>query len=394
MSFLKKENFFLTIIEKNLILNYYKSLQYAFNKKHTVYNAPESTSPVIENNHVASLIAFPQFLYPTFIDQNLIRAKKITQRKQESFGIIIDKKYKSTDDHLRAHFSKSSRTPIIKKMKRLESCFDIGYKMFFGEMTHEEYDFIMDCSHKMILKRFELLNETNFFLKKWDTYYKSILPLLRLKKASILVIYDGDTPIQISINFHFNKMFFAVIPAFDVDYSKFGLGNIAIYKQLDWCIKNDYDYLDMGNGDLEYKVRWCNHSYNLETHVLYRKKSVLPYLIASLEITKIRIKNILKTLHVDDHLKRLKLALNKNKRISKNTTQLNYTLKEIKKIPKDIDFPTINVNAPIFKNFKKPLYDYLFAHRENINDIVLLKINSSSFLVKGKNSLHELSINN
>ena len=394
MSFLKRENFFLTIIEKNLILNYYESLYYSFNKKDRVYNSSEIDSPVIKNGYVASIIAFPQFLHPNFIDQNLIRIKKITQKKQESFGIIVDKNYTNTDDHLRAHFSKSSRAPIVKKMKRLESCFNIDYKIFFGEMTKEEYDFIMGCSHKMILKRFELLKETNFFLSNWNTYYNSILQLVRLKKASILVIYDGDSPIQVSINFHFNKIFFAVIPAFDVDYSKFGLGNIAIYKQLDWCIKNGYDYLDMGNGDLEYKVRWCNHSYSLETHVLHEKRSLLPYFIALIEINKIRIKNILKSLNVDDYLKRLKLKLNKEIGVSNSTPRFNYIFKEIEKLPRDKNLLSINVNDPVFENFKKPLYDYLFARRENIKDTVLLKIDKNSFIIKGKNSLHELSINN
>src|SRR5690606_9401311 len=124
-----------------------------------------------------------------------------------------------------------------------------------------------------LTKRFEQRNDTNHILINWERYKNILFPLINEKKASIFVIYNNESPIQISINFHYGKTFFAHIPAYDVDYAPYGLGNTAVYKQLEWCIENNYEYLDMGNGYLEYKKRWCNYQYDLETHIFYKKTS-------------------------------------------------------------------------------------------------------------------------
>src|SRR5690606_41905928 len=62
--------------------------------------------------------------------------------------------------------------------------------------------------------------------------------LFRSKRASFFVIYDGDHPIEISLNYHLNDVLFSSISSFDIDYAKFGLGHIEIHKQLEWCLEH------------------------------------------------------------------------------------------------------------------------------------------------------------
>ncbi len=60
-------------------------------------------------------------------------------------GFLINfKNIASTDQYLKSRFGNSSRYKLRRSIKKLENCFDINYRMFYGEMSKEAYDFIFD----------------------------------------------------------------------------------------------------------------------------------------------------------------------------------------------------------------------------------------------------------
>ncbi|MFV0540102.1 MAG: GNAT family N-acetyltransferase [Aestuariibaculum sp.] len=365
------------LLEKGKVPAIYKELHYTFNQTLFYSSNSKNNNP---NPGTTNCIAFPSFLTPKFTNPNEYRIKKIKQKYLDGFGIIINDDIKEINQYLAQHFNKNSRSPILKKMRRLENCFNISYKIFYGHITKETYDNIMQITHAMLVRRFEQKSDSNFILDNWQKYYHQFFPLINKKMASLFVIYSNQEPIQISINYHHKKTFFAYIPAYNIDFSQFGLGNIAVYKQLEWCIKNGYNYLDMGNGDYDYKVRWCNYNYSTETHIYYNKKLGLAQLQANILFRKIQIINILKDIKHSNILSSVSSKKYENKR--------PYTIK-------NIDSSTLTLNKltklDIFDNIahtsiKKPIYDFLYKQQDHINNISVYQMDNekNTFVIKGK----------
>lgn len=169
--------------------------------------------------------------------------------------------YKDISDFLKDNLKPRLRTAVKSSIKRLELSFNITYRVFYGEISQEEYDSLVNNLYHFILRRFDELKEENARINEWERFHQLFLPLIRQKKASLFVIYNDGKPINISLNYHYDKIFFYAIPGFDIDYSKFGLGHIMLYKQIEWCFQNNYKHFDMSMGDLDYKRQWCTNDY-------------------------------------------------------------------------------------------------------------------------------------
>ncbi|MFY0714744.1 GNAT family N-acetyltransferase [Seonamhaeicola sp. NFXS20] len=375
MSHKKTLHFFNELVEKHQIPKAYKKLSFKFNNK-PFYKSSANTSEKTVYP-VETYIAFPGFLTPKF-NSDKFKAKCIEQKNQECFGIILSPEIKTTQEYLVQNLSKNSRSPILKKKKRLEACFNITYKVFFGNINKDEYDRLMDVAHAMLIKRFEQRNDSNFILKNWNKYLEILYPLINQNKASFFVIYNENIPIQISINFHYDKTFFAYIPAYNIDYAQFGLGNTAVYKQLEWCIENKYEYLDMGNGDLEYKVRWCNHQYSLETHIVYVKKNIVAQTKALIPIFKVKLINFLKS------VKNLKKGNKKHNQSYKTkppykieTIENNFKIQENE--IQEINFFDTHKE----KYLSKIICDFIYSEKEHLNNIKIYNIvNTPNYIIK------------
>jgi hypothetical protein len=380
-----KIHFFNILTQTGEIPESYRALNYAFNNAPFYKNDHLKTSKYKHRSSATTYTAFPNFLSPTFNTSNEYIAKKIIQKKRDCYGIIINPEINNISQYINNHFSKNSKTPILRKMKRLEMCFDINYEVYYGAIEKEYYNFLMDATHAMLIKRFEQRNSTHFILKDWQKYIDILFPLINQKKASLFVIYNNKKPIQVSINFHFGKTLFAYIPSYNIDYGQFGLGNTAIYKQLEWCIENKYEYLDMGNGDLEYKKRWCNFHYELETHIYFRKSSIIANIIASLELNKIKLINLLK-----DVKSLLTNQFNSNQENTNSLITDKYLTEEIENVEilKESDLKQVNLESNYaLKDIYKSIYDFLYTEKEHLNSITVYKIinEKDAFLIKGIN---------
>ena len=148
----------------------------------------------------------------------------------------------------------------------------------------------MSTLKEMIIRRFKQRNDVNENLLNWNHYHKISFGLINEKKASMFVIMNAQTPICISVSNHFNGKMFSSVSSYDIDFSKFSLGSIEIYKKLERCIKNNHNTYEFGMGDLSYKREWSNHIYNFKHQIIYPNKSIIATIIAYIEFIKVSTK--------------------------------------------------------------------------------------------------------
>ncbi len=266
----EKNNLFLnTFFEKKYgVHNLYESL--IFTENNNVCQESENSQYLPPNaNDILYVSHVPDFFQVKLKEVDKFHLKRFHQQK----GYAADlSNFLDIDSYLKSQFRKNARK-IRRFVNRLESCFDIEYKLFYGNISKDEYSYLLTVLRKMIVQRFKQRNEQSKSLAEWNSIVELTYPLILKKRASLFVIYDGDKPIEIAINYHFKQTMFSYISSYDIDYAKFGLGHVEIYKQLEWCLQNKFNRFEMGWGYLDYKRRWSNHIYNFEQHLIFRNNS-------------------------------------------------------------------------------------------------------------------------
>ncbi|MGB5357077.1 MAG: GNAT family N-acetyltransferase [Eudoraea sp.] len=313
-------------------------------------------------------------------------------------GFLVNlKEFINLDSYIKAQFGSKSRSNLRKFVNRLETCFDIRYEMYYGEITNKKFHFLMNALEKMISRRFLQRGDTHESLKNWDDYINSTYSMILEKKASLFVIYDGDKPIYICLNYHHQNILFFNIPSYDIDYSKFRLGSIAIMKLLDWCFSNNYTILDLSYGNLDYKHKWCNSKYIFEHHVIYNKRKVHIQFKAFIIAWILRLKAFLKKRKID--LFYHKIVGKQKRSINKKGTfkEINFTSKEItKQTFNDLSTSQIDINCDDFAFLRKTVYDLQYLNFEFTADIKVYKLNTNpnEFVVLGLNKTAMLTLVN
>jgi hypothetical protein len=380
---IKKEDFYIDITEKNQVPYGYKNLRFCHDNVE-IYN----NSIPFHIKNVVSRRLFPLYLKPSFLTNGNLLIKKVPENKIYGYAIVL-KENQDIETFLKNEYRKSFRLNIKRFVNRFESCFNTSYKMFYGDISKEDYSSLMNNLNKMLINRFNQRNDENKVLKNWKHYESTTYNLIKNKKASIFVIYNNAVPVHICINHHYDKILFISIPSFDIDYSKFALGNISIYKLLEWSINNQYKMLDMAYGDLEYKRRWSTLIYPFEHHVFYNNK-LIQKCLAQFEITVIRFKNYLKSKNVDEKARQLKSKHFKTKNNFKEVTYNSepFILSNIHY--KKIDFQLENNELGFLK---KAVFEFLYKHKTHIDQIEVFEINdSSSFIITNKKNTEKITI--
>ena len=207
-----------------------------------------------------------------------IKVKTIPQYK----GLYANlSEVKSIDEVLVSCFSSKSRSRFRGRIRQIEANFDISQEVYFGEIDKDDYLKKMDVLKSFIISRFEQRNEHNSVVPLWEFYVDLIYPLILEKKVVFNVINDGDTPIAMSINFVYDDMVAIAIRSFDISHYKYNIGNLEIYKLIEWCIDNGISILDFSKGKADYKDRWSDTLYAFECHVIYDSKSLISILTAN-----------------------------------------------------------------------------------------------------------------
>ncbi|WP_083760717.1 GNAT family N-acetyltransferase [Robiginitalea biformata] len=225
---------------------------------------------------------------------------------QQNWGYSIDLEGCATaDDYLQKQFKSKYRSIIRRYVKRLDACFKTEYVTHGEDLAPDHYESLMEELKTMIDRRFGQRKESHKEEKNWKDILANSHDLIRRNKASLFVIYADGEPIEISLNYHFNGILFSCISSYDIDYSKFGLGHVEIYKQLEWCLANGFRVFEMGVGGMDYKRRWSNNIYQFE-HLVIFKNGWPQNAKSRLEVARIRIREYLKSKKVNEIPHRLK----------------------------------------------------------------------------------------
>lgn len=384
MRLVNRQHFLNALLRYNKLHPVYHVLKYNFNQNEFV-----NKDGFNEHKYEKSLFYF-NYCFPRYLNPQIGGYKKLSFKLPsfiyKSYGIIIDKNFESAEDYLNSHFSKKQRYSIRKGKALLEQCFDIKTKVFFGKIEREEFDSIMNKASEFLVARFKQRNEDNENLAEWDTYCKCLYPLIKKKRASIFVIYNGSDPIQITINFNINKTCFGTMLIYDVDYSKFSMGHIGVYNLLDWAIRNKYDFLDMGMGTFHYKTKWSNFSYELETQIFFDGKQKALNLIG----------HILKILFIIKYIfiaLKFKIKFKKIEKMRKKAPLPEQV--QIKKRNKLEDSDLINIDfiqIGKYENLRKAVNDFLFVKKTHESSVKLYKNEKNTFYIKSKNEMFEFNL--
>ena len=385
------QDFYNTFFTKNSISSVYNKINYSHNND--IFYQVDQKNNFKHNGLVYFTKLFPKYLNVQTIDATNYSINKVPQNNLDGFGILI-KDEENIESYMLNNFKSSTRSPIKRRLKRLESCFSIHHKFYYGETIEQrEYDKIMNALKNMLTRRFAQKQDINEALAKWENYNKNTKSQVLAKEASIYTMYANNDIIAVSLNYHIEGVFIGHILTYDIDYSKFSLGNTMIYKLLDWCIQNNYSILDMGNGEMEYKNVWCNFTYNYEYHFIYKKKSINAFIIAYFQKLKVGFKNLMKSLKLVDLFRSIKASL-----LGKNVPKISAsTIYNIEKVSKEnINHQELRkVTYAESKTFgiKKTICDFLFLSKEHINDIEIYSSNNY-FIVEGKKNIIKVNTDN
>lgn len=305
-------------------------------------------------------------------------------------GFLVNlEDYDSVTAYMKEQFGAKSRSKMRAYLKRLETCFPIRYKMFYGNISKKEYDFLFERFLLMIKRRFSQRMDTHEAMKNWDYLKKTTYSRILEKEASLFVIYDAEKPIDICLNYHYQNIFYDSIRSYDIDYSKFRLGHIDILKQLEWCLENDYTIFDLSYGDLDYKRKWCNTVYEFEQHVLFPKNSLLKRVSAFFILQLIILKGYLKKKKVHVLFKKVKSILKRNPEKITEYLEPRFDVIPISENPLFEKVDEIDINKEEHAPLRKEVYDFQYTQFEASRDIKVYKIidHKDSYLIYGnKNS--------
>lgn len=375
-----KLDFFFELYEKGSIPKIFQEVYSSVDKK-AIPNNVYDEQQIAKTPRVYSVFFIPDYLRPR-LDHNVFNVKKLSQFFK-GYSVQLHG-FSDVDTYLKHRFKNNAKS-IRKRVRRLESCFQISDKMYYGAITEKEYDFFMDSLYDMLVRRFEQRNDVSQSLLNWGRFRKMYFNLINEKRASLFVVQEGDKPIIISLNHHFQGKLFSAISSYDIDYSKFSLGSVEIYKKLDWCIENGHNSYEMGMGDLSYKREWCNHIYNFEHQIIFPKQNLNAGFVASLEYVKASLKELIfKIAYV--RYKKYKASRKKSKNIG-----LNYEAFPERELQGE-NYPVIDINTETHAFLRKPVYDFQYSNIENSANILILEISKEekSYLIKGTNKIQKV----
>lgn len=372
--FIDKTNFYYSFFEKQQIPSICKKI--TFDNKELTRIQKSNKNKLSAKINVFNL--FPDYL-KLELDQNLYSKKSI---HKPGLAVNITSGFNSIDEYLKVQ-STSFRKVVTRSVKRLESCFNIEYKMFYENISKPECDLVMGKLFAMIENRFKQRSGRNTILRQWDYYTNLAFNGINNKTASLFVIYNGELPIEVSLNFHYDDIMFSYISSYDLDYSKFSLGNIEIYKQLEWCIDNKIALFDIGYGDYKYKRRWVNFVYDFETIYVADRKSMLLQIYSFLHDTKTNLIHYLILKKVNYWIYD---TIDKIKGIDRTFVPDPYEIFDSK--GHQYDDNNININTEDSFYLRKPVYDHAYTLQEHIDHLKVFKSqsDSKSYIIKGQKS--------
>ena len=339
------------------------------NNVYVIYNIPSyNETPIILSNRDYKL-----------------RLNKL--RDYEGYRINFSK-YDTIGDYFKNQLGSKKLGNIRRRQKKLEHCFNISYTLYYNEDLNQElYLWLMKELKELLIRKFESKKEFYIFTSDaiWAYYTDLIHEMISNGEASLFVVSNDGKPISFYISYHFDSYVMGVMPVFDLDYSKFGLGAITIKKLLESLYAMGVRRYDFYKGEYGYKKDWCNETYFYEHHVLYNQ-TLLSKTIAHVLSFKFKIKQYLIKKGVNNLYYKILFYL-KN---SKNNVSIKYKTLEIADIElskMNLEFISILDNE--YKDIRRFVYEFLYSNNLFVSNITVYKNDEVGYVIKTENkNLH------
>ncbi len=285
--------------------------------------------------------------------------------------------FKNLEDYLNNHLGKPRKSQLKRYRKRLDICIAPNYKVYYGDISKDEYNILFNRLILMTERRFAQKEELNFELPFLELYRDMMYSMMLNKKASIFVIYHGKKPINITLNFIDNACIFHWNSCYDVDYQMFNLGHVNMVNHLEWAFNKGFKLFDMGRGDFLHKRKYVNESYIYNEHIVYNSKSLPALIIAHLKLLKLKLRygtiKFLKKFNF--HLFYGKYAKYKYRVVKsrhKNDKSYAVTASNITEIPSLEKLALIDLDNYDYDFLIKPLNYFLYKNQDNMKNVKVL----------------------
>ncbi|SDS38571.1 Acetyltransferase (GNAT) domain-containing protein [Formosa sp. Hel1_31_208] len=253
---------------------------------------------------VALIYDVPSFYDINFPEHHQIKLKKVKQY-DGFYGDLSG--FNTIDDVILANFSSSkSRYNFRRSLKQLHETADLQWTVYYGSIEKETYHREMAVFKSLLNKRFDDKNVFNTVLPMWAFFKDLIYEMIIEKRVVMNVLYNGTEPIAMSINFVSEDSISVAIRTFDIDYNKLNIGNIEIYKLIEWCLANDIKIIDFSKGENYYKKRWTDTQYHYDFHIIYDSKSLVSRLLGNILVRFFKFKQYLRDKNVNSLYVKLK----------------------------------------------------------------------------------------
>lgn len=386
-----KYNFTFDLFEKRLISPFYESLVNLNNNKE-VLNRDYNTTDV-KGNGIHEVKFIPSFfsLYSNRLNSHY---KVYKYSRIENYKIDLEG-FSNLNEYLIKVMTPKQRKQIRSKTRRLENCFNITSRSYFGEITESEYKFLFAELRQLIERRFKQRNEKFFLEDKWNYLLEETYLLILDKKASFFVIYDNNQPISIGLNYHFQNIVQSCISSYDIDYSKFGLGHIAILKKLEWCFVNNFKIFDMMWGKVSHKVLWSNSITKYEHHLIYKKHQLFIKGYVRLLIVLYKIKDSSLIKKIAQSFQKIKRYFTQVFNKSSTKKERSYDIVSLLNIPSKDAITKVNIHTSEYAFLRKTVYDFQYLNSELSDNILVFKENkdNNSYFIQGINSQIKVLVN-
>ncbi|MBT8393234.1 MAG: GNAT family N-acetyltransferase [Flavobacteriaceae bacterium] len=376
-----------------MLLNHFRRLQYNFtfdffqNKKinpflGSVFNKIDN-SEIININHVTissvgNELHEIKFVPPYFdvkLSDNSSSYKHIKFYRIDDFMVNLEG-YADIESYLKGIMNSKQRKQLRSKTRRLETCFPITYRFHYGAISRDHYDYLFKHLELLINRRFDQRQDVFYLQDHWSYLIEHTYQLILEKRASFFVIYDGEKPISIGLSYHFQNIMQSLISSYDIDYSKFGIGQLANLKKIDWCFKNNFKIFDLMWGEVSHKLFWCNSIRPYEHHFIYKNNLLFKSAYVQLLINLYRIKDYLKKKKITKSLLNCRKTLKNYFQSHKKRIEFNIKSEVIESLPLNDSMTKIDIAQKQYAFLRKPLYDFQYLNFAKTEEVGVFEINN------------------
>ena len=311
-------------------------------------------------------------------------------------GFLMDFTVADTDEnYIKTRFVSQQSRKFRSSQRRLETCFNVRYEFITGDMDFESFKVIFDQYNALLTKRFSEKQLNLHFLRQTerDFYEELVYEMIKLRKATWMVVYNDQTPIGILLLFQAKDGVFDYLRVFDPDYYKFSIGKVCNLKLVEWCYENHYKLSDFSKGDFEHKRKWSNVTYDFHYHIFYDKNSLKSRMIANALERFFKAKLYLREKDYNTRYRKLLFNL-KGGYFSKKEQFNTYDTQKLDAFPNDRNFIKLDLkNDPNnqYENLLEPFYSFLYINSEHENDVEVFqdKLQRNDVIFKGKKAIQK-----